>query len=181
MRKQEELEALQRAEEDRLLQQLMEEREREKRQLESEVDREWESRIKELTAKFDAEMDRKGKKDKKVRVVDVSDVAVFCQCGAYYLYRMYNKALAIILLGIAAWQKLCVCAINRRVSTSFSTGPQRHQTWCLIVIKHRVTTSHRRTVFTCMTLSIVPLCVAGSLRHQLLYSCLMFCRAMSAL
>ena len=73
MRKQEELEALQRAEEDRLLQQLMDEREREKRQLESEVDREWESRIKELTAKFDAEMDRKGKKDKKVRVVDVLD------------------------------------------------------------------------------------------------------------
>ena len=67
-RKQEELEALQRAEEDRLLQQLMEQREREKLQLEKANEREWEVRIKELTAKFDADMERKGKKDKKVNV-----------------------------------------------------------------------------------------------------------------
>ena len=68
---QEELERRQREEEDRLLKQMMEERENEKKKMESEVDREWEIRIKDLTEKFDAEMARKGKKDKKVCVCDV--------------------------------------------------------------------------------------------------------------
>ena len=44
----------------------MDEREREKQRMAQEADAEWEGRIKELTAKFDADMAKKGKKDKKV-------------------------------------------------------------------------------------------------------------------
>ena len=42
------------------------EREKEESALQQQVDQEWEGRIKELTEKFDSDMAKKGKKDKKV-------------------------------------------------------------------------------------------------------------------
>ena len=54
-----------------MLKQLMANREKEKEELQKEVDREWEVKINELTAKFDQEMARKGKKDKDKKVMTV--------------------------------------------------------------------------------------------------------------
>ena len=67
-RAQEELEKRQRAEEDRLMEAFLNEQKQVQEQLQSEMDEEWEVRLKELAARFDSEVGKKGteKKNKKV-------------------------------------------------------------------------------------------------------------------
>ena len=66
---QEELERLQRQEEDRLMEKYLAERTKEQEKLQAAAEEEWEVSLKQLADQFDRETNKKSKKDKKVGVV----------------------------------------------------------------------------------------------------------------